>query len=96
MSKDDENIIISEEIIVSKIYLIREKKVMIDRDLAILYGVETRTLNQAVKRNPKRFPDDFMFQMSNEEMENWKSQIVISNKERMGLRKSPLVFTEQG
>ena len=96
MSKDTENIIITEEIIVSKIYLIREKKVMIDKDLAILYGVETRALNQAVKRNPKRFPDDFMFQMSGEEMENWKSQIVISNNERMGLRKPPLVFTEQG
>jgi hypothetical protein len=90
------NIIISEEIIVSKIYLIRGKKVMIDRDLALLYGVETRALNQTVKRNPKRFPDDFMFQMSSEEMENWKSQIVISNQEKMGLRKPPLVFTEQG
>ena len=95
MSKDDENITISEEIIISKIYLIRGKKVMIVRDLAILYGVETKALNQAVKRNPKRFPD-FMFQMSSEEMENWKSQIVISNNERMGLRKPPFVFTEQG
>jgi len=96
MNKNTDNIIISEEIIVSKIYLIRGKKVMIDRDLALLYGVETRVLNQAVKRNPKRFPDDFMFQMSGEEMENWKSQIVISNNEKMGLRKPPFVFTEQG
>jgi len=96
MNKDTKTVIISEEIIISKIYLIRGKKVMIDRDLAILYGVETRALNQAVRRNPKRFPDDFMFQMSGEEMENWKSQIVISNNERMGLRKPPLVFTEQG
>jgi len=85
MIKDTENIIISEEIIFSKIYLIREKKVMIDRDLAILYGIETRALNQAVKRNPKRFPDDFMFQLSGEEMENWKSQIVISNNKKMKL-----------
>lgn len=69
---------------------------MIDRDLAELYGVETRTLNQAVKRNIKRFPEDFMFQMTKEEMEDWKSQIVISNSEKMGLRKPPLVFTEQG
>ncbi len=80
----------------SRIYLIRGVKVMLDRDLAKLYEVETRTLNQAVKRNEKRFPEDFMFQMSKEELDDWKSQIVISNKEKMGLRKSPLVFTEQG
>ena len=88
--------LISDEVIVSKIYVIRGRKVMIDRDLALLYDVETRVLNQAVKRNEKRFPDDFMFQMTKEEMQEWKSQIVISNKENMGLRKPPLVFTEQG
>lgn len=87
---------IPEEVIMSKIYLIRGVKVMLDRDLAKLYDVETRALNQAVRRNEKRFPEDFMFQMSNEEMEVWKSQIVISNSEKMGLRKTPLVFTEQG
>ncbi|MCF8373220.1 MAG: ORF6N domain-containing protein [Bacteroidales bacterium] len=85
-----------DEIIIDKIYLIRNRKVMIDRDLAELYGVETRTLNQAVRRNLNRFPDDFMFQMTQEEFNNWKSQIVISNSVRMGLRKPPLVFTEQG
>jgi len=69
---------------------------MVDRDLAELYGVETRVLNQAVRRNLKRFPDDFMFQMTKEEMADWKSQIVISNGSKMGLRKPPLVFTEQG
>lgn len=69
---------------------------MIDRDLAELYGVETRALNQAVKRNLKRFPEDFMFQLTVKEFENWKSQIVISNSERMSIRKVPLVFTEQG
>jgi cell shape-determining protein MreC len=69
---------------------------MIDRDLAELYGVDTRVLNQSVKRNLKRFPDDFMFQMTKEELENWKSQIVISNSDKMGIRKPPLVFTEQG
>ena len=68
---------------------------MIDRDLAELYGVETRILNQAVKRHVGRFPEDFMFQMTTREMEQWKSQIVISNKERMGLRKPPLVFTSR-
>lgn len=85
-----------EEKIVNKIYFIRNKKVMIDRDLAELYGVETRVLNQAVKRNCSRFPEDFMFQLTKPEFENWKSQIVISNSEKMGLRKAPLAFTEQG
>jgi hypothetical protein len=88
--------ILPDETIINKIYIIRDKKVMIDRDLAELYGVDTRVLNQTVKRNLKRFPDDFMFQMTSEELENWKSQIVISNVEKMGIRKLPLVFTEQG
>jgi hypothetical protein len=86
----------TDENIINHIYLVRGKKVMIDRELAELYGVETRVLNQAVRRNAKRFPEDFMFQMTTEELEQWKSQIVISNKEKMGLRKPPLVFTEQG
>ena len=77
----------------SKIYVIRGKKVMLDRDLAELYGVETRTLNQKVKRNVKRFPSDFMFEMTKEDIEEWKSQIVISNSIKMGLRKSPKAFT---
>ena len=89
-------IALAEEAIISKIYLIRGKKVMLDRDLAELYGVETRVLNQAVRRNEKRFPEDFMFQLTTRELEDWKSQNVISNKERMGLRKPPLAFTEQG
>ncbi len=88
--------IYTDENIINRIYLVRGKKVMIDRELAELYGVETRVLNQAVRRNAKRFPEDFMFQMTPEELEEWKSQIVISNKEKMGLRKPPLVFTEQG
>ena len=62
----------------------------------MLYGVETRTLNQAVKRNIKRFPPDFMFQLTAEEMKNWKSQIVISNQEKMGIRRRPYAFTENG
>ena len=69
---------------------------MLDRDLAILYGVETRALNQTVRRNMRRFPEDFMFQLTKEEMESWKSQIVISNREKMGLRRRPYAFTEQG
>lgn len=84
------------QLIQSKIYEIRGVKVMIDRDLAVLYGVETRVLNQAVKRNIERFPDDFMFQLTSEEMEIWKSQIVMSNSVKMGIRRNPYVFTELG
>jgi len=83
-------------IIQSKIYEIRGQKVMLDRDLAEMYGVETRILNQAVRRNSSRFPEDFMFQLTEQEFGNWKSQIVISITEKMGLRKRPLAFTEQG
>src|SRR3972149_7973588 len=88
--------VIPQQIIESKILIIRGKKVMLDRDLAVLYDVETRTLNQAVRRNIKRFPEDFMFQLTKEEMSNWKSQIVISNKDKMGIRKRPYAFTENG
>ena len=88
--------LLPDELIINKIILLRDQKVLVDRDLADLYGVETRVLNQAVKRNIKRFPDDFMFQMTNEEMNIWKSQIVMSDSDRMGLRKPPFVFTEQG
>lgn len=76
--------------------MIRGKKVMVDRDLAELYEVETRVLNQAVRRNADRFPADFMFQLNQEETNIWKSQIVMSTAEKKGLRKNPLVFTEQG
>jgi len=82
------------ELIASKIYLIRGIKVMLDRDLAELYEVETRVLNQAVKRNIKRFPKDFMFQLTKDEFEILKSQIVTSRWG--GVRKLPLAFTEQG
>jgi hypothetical protein len=85
-----------DRVIITKIIVLREQKVIVDRDLASLYGVETRVLNQAVKRNIKRFPEDFMFQMTNEELKAWKSQIVMSEGDRMGLRKPPYVFTEQG
>jgi hypothetical protein len=70
--------------------------VTIDRDITALYDVETRVLNQAVKRNIERFPEEFCFQLIEKELNDWKSQIVISNKEKMGLRKAPYVFTEQG
>ncbi len=69
---------------------------MLDRDLAALYGIETRTLNQAVKRNIERLPGDFMFQLTSKEMQDWKSQFVITNTAKMGLRRRPYAFTEQG
>jgi len=84
------------QLIQSKIYELRGQKVMLDRDLAEMYGVETRSLNQAVKRNIDRFPSDFMFQLTNEEMEIWKSQIVITNSVKMGIRRPPFAFTELG
>ena len=72
-------VMVSEENILEKIYLIRGQKVMLDRDLAEMYGVEVRVLNQAVKRNSTRFPEDFMFQINRDEFQNLKSQIVISS-----------------
>jgi hypothetical protein len=69
---------------------------MLDRDLAVLYGVTTSALNQAVRRNLERFPTDFMFQLTPAEKKNWMSQIVISNREKMGIRHRPYAFTENG
>jgi len=80
----------------SHIFTLRGKQVMLGRDLASLYKVETKVLNQAVKRNSKRFPSDFMFQMSESEFDNWRSQFVTSNADKMGLRYAPYAFTEQG
>ena len=82
------------EAITGLIHLIRGHKVMLDRDLAELYGVETKVLKQAVRRNIKRFPDDFMFVLTNQEVRNLRSQIVTSSWG--GPRYSPMAFTEQG
>ena len=92
----EENVIIPNERIVSKIYIIRNRKIMLDRDLAELYGVKTKVLNLAVKRNMKRFPEDFMFQLSKDQLKNWRSQIETSKSDKMGLRRPPHAFTEQG
>jgi hypothetical protein len=86
--------VVSEEIVLQKIYCIQERKVMLDNDLAELYGVPTKALKQAVKRNLKRFPDDFMFILSREEINNLRSQIVTSSWG--GSRYLPMAFTEQG
>ena len=85
---------IPDELGINKIYLIRGQKVMLDKDLAELYALETRTLNQAVKRNSDRFPADFMFRLTNGELENLRSQIVISSWG--GIRYLPMAFTELG
>jgi ORF6N domain-containing protein len=90
------NEIIKTENIQNRIFTIRGLQVMIDRDLAKMYGVETRRLNEQVRRNIERFPKEFMFQLSKKEMDDWKSQIATSNKVKMGIRKPPLAFTEQG
>jgi hypothetical protein len=89
--------LIPAERIERSILLIRGQKVLLDSALAELYGVETKVLNQAVKRNLARFPDDFMFQLTREELEEWRSQFVTSNPgAKMGLRRPPYAFTEQG
>ena len=88
--------VIPAERIEQAIYLLRGQKVMLDRDLAALYGVETRVLKQAVRRNADRFPNDFMFVLTEEELADWRSQFVTSNSDRMGLRYAPMAFTEQG
>lgn len=87
---------VSVQLIERRIYLIRGQKVMIDVDLAELYGVPTHRLNERVKRNLKRFPEDFMFQLTREETENLRSQIAISSSGHGGRRSLPYVFTEQG
>ena len=88
--------LISGERIEKAIYLIRGEKVMLDRDLASLYEVETGALNRAVKRNLQRFPADFMFQLTTEEADSLRCQIGISKRGRGGRRFLPYVFTEQG
>jgi hypothetical protein len=89
------SILIPIERIEKSIYLIRGEKVMLDRDLALLYGVETKILNRAVKRNLKRFPSDFMFQLAADESALLRYQIDTSKKGRGGRRYLPYVFTEQ-
>ncbi|WP_300978602.1 ORF6N domain-containing protein [Flavobacterium sp.] len=88
------NSLLSEETIANKIYFIRNQKVMLDRDLSELYSIETKRLNEQVKRNIARFPEDFMFQLTELEFQNLKSQIATSSWG--GTRKLPYAFTEHG
>ena len=96
MMKRAELLQIPDELVMNKIYVIRNQKVMLDRDLAELYGVETKQLKRQVNRNIGRFPEDFMFELTKEELINWRSQFGTSNSENMGLRYLPFAFTEQG
>jgi len=88
--------IVPDEIVMTKIYVIRGMKVMMDRDLAELYGVKTKRLKEQVRRNIDRFPKDFMFEMTKQELTDWRSQFATSNSEKMGIRVPPFVFTEHG
>ena len=94
--RNEEIVVYNKNFIQKKIYTIRGMQVMLDEDLSILYGVETRRLNEQVKRNIERFPEKFMFQLSNDEYENLMSQIAISSSGHGGRRKLPYAFTEQG
>ena len=94
MAKKELQVLVVEQKILNRIYVIRGEKVMLDRDLAEMYGVETRIFNQSVKRNIGRFPKDFMFAVNEKEWQNLKSQIVTSSWG--GSRYKPNVFSEQG
>ena len=85
-----------DKIIADKIYLIREQKVMLDRDLAELYGVETKRLKEQVRRNIERFPEQYMFEMNDQEFSDWRSHFATSNEDKQGLRYAPFCFTEHG
>lgn len=88
--------LVSAERVRETILLLRGHKVILDRDLGTLYGVPTKVLKQAVKRNIGRFPEDFMFVLTRQEFANWRSQFVTSKADRLGLRYAPMAFTEQG
>ncbi|MGJ1421865.1 ORF6N domain-containing protein [Sphingobacterium spiritivorum] len=92
--KDNIQNALSDEVLIDKIYLIRGQRIILDRDLAQLYNVETRVLKQTVRRNIDRFPEDFMFEMSDTELKDWRSQNVISNLDKKGLRYSPFCWTK--
>ncbi len=94
MAKKENSLEVPDEIVMNKIYFIRVQKVMLDRDLAALYGVETKRLKEAVKRNVRRFPEDFMFELLENEFEILRSQIATSSWG--GTRYMPMAFTEQG
>ncbi len=91
-----DKITIPDEVIINKIYVIRGQRVMLDRDLAELYDVQTRRLKEQVRRNINRFPEEFMFELTKEELNEWRTQYASSNRDVMGIRIAPFVFTEHG
>lgn len=96
MAKKESGLVVPDEVVMNKIYIIRNQKVMLDRDLAVLFQVETKVLKQSVKRNMDIFPEHFMFELTEQEFEFLRSQIVTSKDGRGGTRYLPLVFTEHG
>lgn len=92
MEKSTSLLTVPDEIITHQIYFIRDHKVMLDRDLAILYGVETKRLKETVRRNKERFPEDFMFEMTKDELAIWRSQFIASKSDNIGLRHTPFCF----
>ena len=96
MAKKELEALVIEQKILNRIYIVRSEKIMLDRDLAELFGIETRVLKQAVKRNMKRFPKDFMFEMTATEFAKWKENAALSAADKQGLRYAPFCFTEQG
>lgn len=96
MAKKKEQFFLEEQKILNRIYLIRGQKIMLDRDLAELYGVETKRLKEAVKRNKERFPRDFMFEMTDLEFKKWREEASLNVGAKQGLRYAPFCFTEQG
>ncbi len=96
MAKKELQALVMEQRILNRIYVVRNEKIMLDRDLAELYGIETKVLKQAVKRNIARFPKDFMFEMTATEFTKWKESAALSAADKQGLRYAPFCFTEQG
>ncbi|MCC6288544.1 MAG: ORF6N domain-containing protein [Chitinophagaceae bacterium] len=96
MAKKELQTLVLEQKILNRIYVVRGEKIMLDRDLAELYGIETKVLKQAVKRNIERFPKDFMFEMTVTEFKKWRENTILSVADKQGLRHAPFCFTEQG
>lgn len=88
--------LVAEQKILNRIYVIRNEKIMLDKDLAELYGIETKVLKQTVRRNKNRFPRDFMFEMSPAELKKWRECGALTASDKKGLRYAPFCFTEQG
>lgn len=96
MAKKELQALVTEQKILNRIYVVRGEKVMLDRDLSELYGVETKRLKETVKRNIERFPKDFMFEMTDAEFKKWRESAALNAADKQGLRYAPFCFSEQG